>query len=78
MHLWRQRATLDVEIKVEPALNGVKVASHRFVHRLWTPQELIGALGLTGFRRPKVATWKHPDRTASVNDWKLLFIARKK
>ena len=78
VNLWRQLATLKVDIAVEPPLNGIKRATHRFVHRLWTPQDLIGALGLAGFTTPKVATWNNLNKTASVHDWKLLFIARKK
>ena len=73
---------MEQAMTVERTFNGTTetgetvsfVQSYR--HRLWTPRELKELLWLHGFEVERVCAWMTPERPATAEDWKLMFVCR--
>jgi SAM-dependent methyltransferase len=76
--LMKQRTVIlnQVEVYEDEAL--VDSFSKAVAHHIWTPKTIVGLLEMSGFELVRIAKVDDYNETASEDDWKVMFIARKR
>ncbi len=73
------RTNLIYEMEITEKTSGAKkLARYETQHTLWPPKVIRDVAEFNGFEVESINTLSEPMRSADVNDWKVLFLCRKR
>jgi len=74
---WNESVTLDGRVEVEDAGRTISYG-YSLRHRLWTSRVLREILSMTEMEVVNVCRWAQPEATATSDDWKIMFVCRRR